>query len=71
MKARRDKLCLNFAKKSEKHPKFKNWYKSADYKRNTRQEKWKYCRVQAKHTRFEKSPLSMLTKILNLYHEKK
>ena len=53
------------------HPKFKNWYKATDYKKNTRQEKWKYCRVQAKHARFERSPLSMLTKMLNQYHKKK
>ena len=26
---RRDKLCLKFGKKSEKHPKFQTWFKSA------------------------------------------
>ena len=71
LKARRDRLCLNFAKKAEKHSKFKSWFKKADHRPNTRQDQFKYCRVKAKRVRFEKSPISMLTKMLNQYHKKK
>ena len=71
LKSRRDRLCLNFAKKAEKHSKFRGWFKKADRKPNTRQEQFKYCRVRANRVRFEKSPLSMLTKMLNQYHKKK
>ena len=68
---RRDKLCLNFAKKAEKHNKFSKWFKVSTNKPNTRQEKKKYCDVVAMHSRFEKSPLSYLTRILNEHYIKK
>ena len=71
LKIRRDNLCLKFAKKAEKDKKFKHWFKPADHKQNTRQEKLKYCEVQAKHSRFKKSPLSVLTRMLNEYYIKK
>ena len=71
LKSRRDKLCLNFVKKAEKHVKFRNWFKPAVYTQNTRQEKFRYCDVQAKHSRFKKSPLCFLTNRLNEYHNKK
>ena len=70
LQSRRDKLCLNFVKKAEKHTKFQKWFKPAHYSQDTRQEKFKYCKVQAKHNRFEKSPLSFLTKMLNAYHNR-
>ena len=68
---RRDKLCLKFGKKSEKHPKFQTWFKSASNIKNTRQEKFKYRSVFAKHSRFWKSPISYLTRRLNEYHNRK
>ena len=71
LQSRRDKLCLNFAKKAEKHPKFEKWFKTAGGKPNTRQETFKYCDVKAKHTRLEISPISFLTKVLNEYHNRK
>jgi hypothetical protein len=71
LQSRRDKLCLNFAKKAEKHPKFQKWFRKAEYKPNTRQERFKYCDVKAKHTRLEISPISFLTKMLNEYHNRK
>ena len=71
LKSRRDKLCLNFGKKAEKHQKFRKWFKPAVYSQNTRQERFKYSSVLAKHSRFEKSPLSFLTKRLNEFHNKK
>ena len=68
---RRIKLCYNFALKSEKHIKFKSWYKPAKKYINTRLNSNKYCDVRANHTRFAKSPLSYLTRILNTHHNKK
>ena len=65
LKNRREKLCLKFGKKAEKHDKFQNWFKPAVYRNNTRQDKFKYCGVLAQHSRFEKSPLSFLTRRLN------
>ena len=38
LKSRRDKLCLNFVKKAEKHEKFRNWFRPALYTQNTRQD---------------------------------
>ena len=37
LRNRRDKLCLKFGKKAEKHDKFRNWFKPAVYPNNTRQ----------------------------------
>ena len=68
---RRDKLCLKFGRKAEKHKKFSKWFKPAFYKRFTRQVKLKYCGVVSKHTRFEKSPLSFLTRMLNQFYKVK
>ena len=62
---RRDRLCLNFAIKAEKHLKHMNWFKPNVNPVNTRQEILKYIEVQAKHTRFKDSPLSFLTNLLN------
>ena len=70
LKVRRDKLCLNFALKAEKHDKFKKWFKLSNPKQDTRQTKFKYCDVIAKHSRFKKSPLSLLTRILNEHYKK-
>ena len=71
LQARRSKLCLKFARKSEKNVKFEKWFKRSYPKPNTRQEKFKYCDVVASHTRFEKSPLSSLKKMLNQYYNEK
>ena len=70
LKIRRDKLCLKFGKKAEKHQKFQKWFKPAQASKNTRREKPKYCSVLAKHSRFEKSPISSLTKRLNSMYKK-
>ena len=65
LQSRRDKLSLNFALKSEKSDKFLKWFKPATYPQDTRQDKLKYCKVNAKHSRFMKSPISFLTNLLN------
>ena len=67
--ARRDKLCLNFAKKAEKNIKHKNWFKP---KQNvyTRQADSKYCSTLARTNRLKKSPISHLTNLLNEHYQK-
>ena len=71
LKSRREKLCLKFGRKSEKDQKFQKWFKSASNQHNTRQEKFKYHSVFAKHSRFWKSPIAFLTRRLNEYHNRK
>ena len=62
---RRDMLCKKFAIKSSKHSKHKNWFKINEKITTTRQNQPKYCPVYASTTRFENSPISYLTKLLN------
>ena len=52
LESRRNKLCLKFGKKAEKHEKFNKWFKPNNDPVNTRQEKLKYCDVQYSHDRF-------------------
>jgi hypothetical protein len=70
LKARREKLCLKFGKKAEKHEKHRKWFKRDDHPVNTRKEKLKYCGVKARLTRFKKSPLNFLTDRLNAHYSK-
>ena len=68
---RRKFLTLKFALKAEKHNKFKFWFKLNKKNVNTRKPVTKYCEVRANHKRFDSSPLSYLTKMLNLYYSSK
>ena len=68
---RREKLCLKFAKKAEKHHKFGSWFKPTVNVRNTRLLKQKYCSAFTRHTRFRKSPLPFLTEVLNEFYRQK
>ena len=70
LESRRIKLSLKFGLKAENHPKFKYWFKHSEVNHKTRLDKPKYCSVRANHTRFAKSPISYLTKLLNTYHSK-
>ena len=65
---RRQQLCLNFAKKVESNHKH-NWFKETSKGRVTRLKPEKYCDVHARTVRFEKSPISYLTQLLNSYHK--
>ena len=69
LESRRNKLTLKFALKSEKNQKFKSWFKTATKSVYTRSKLMKYFDVKANHNRFERSPLSFITKILNLHHK--
>ena len=70
LEVRRRKLSLKFAIKSSKHRKFKTWFKQNEINVNTRQHRPRFCEVNAKHARFEKSAISYLTKLLNEHHKK-
>ena len=62
---RRVKLCTKFANKAAKNNKFKNWFKINARWDRTRTVQPKFCPVWARTTRYQKSPLSYLTSILN------
>ena len=66
LESRREKLCTKFAAKSVKHDKHKNWFKVNERTTVTRQPQPKYCPVVATTKRFDNSPISYLTKLLNL-----
>ena len=68
---RRGQLCLKFALKCEKHPKFKKWFKPTEKIVRTRTKPSKYIKPFATTRRFEKSPLPYLTNLLNLHYNKK
>ena len=71
MEARRIKLTVKVALKSEKNSKFQKWFKPITKVYNTRLEQLRYRTVKAMHTRFSNSPLSYLTSLLNKYYVKK
>ena len=61
---RRKKLCIKFAKKGQKNPKFSNWFK-LNPKINRRVKQPRFCPVVSKKQRFQNSPISYLTSLLN------
>ena len=67
LESRRVTLCMKFGIKALKHPKHKQWFQPNLKKTNTRQQQPKYCQVIAKTRRFENSPISYLTNLLNKY----
>ena len=62
---RRQALCLNFAKKAYKHEKFSQWFKPSKKLPFTRRKHAKYQEVYSRTVRYQKSPISFLTNILN------
>ena len=73
---RRSKLCLNFAKRLEKHPKYLNWFNPAEEivppNISTRSDKTmlrtKYTPVPFRTDRFSNSPIPYLTEVLNNHY---
>ena len=71
---RRFKLCLNFARKCEKHPKYSNWFHAAEEvlspSMKTRSDKTllqtKYKPVPFRTDRYKNSPIPFLTDLLNM-----
>ena len=68
LESRRIDLCLKFAIKAERSEKFKYWFKPNLKTNVTRLKPTKYVPVHANHARFERSPLSYLTDLLNDYY---
>ena len=56
---------MKFARKSLKSEKFKMWFKPNEKDTNTRQDQTKFCEVYSRLDRFETSPISYLTNLLN------
>ena len=69
LELRRTKLCLKFALKAEKHPKFTHWFKRK-FANNTRQKQYKYYTVTGRTSRLMKSPISHLINLLNEHYSK-
>ena len=61
---RRKKICLKFAKRALNNTKFSKWFKP-NPRAQKRLKQQKLCPVIARTERFEKSPISYLTKLLN------
>ena len=61
---RRKQLSLKFAKKAQKNPKFSKWFRP-NTKVGGRTYQPKFYPVVAKTSRFQKSPISDLTNLLN------
>ena len=60
LEERRKSLCIKFAKTSQKHPKFSNWFELSD---DPIQNKFKPVTYRTK--RYKNSPLPYLTSLLN------
>ena len=67
---RRKKLCVKFAQKAQKQTKFSNWFKPTGKHPNTRQDRPPFQNVYRRHDRFDRSPISYLTKLLNEHGSK-
>ena len=65
LEARREKLCRKFANKSAKNLKHKQWFKTNTKVSRTRFKQPAFCPVVARTKRFQNSPISYLTDILN------
>ena len=65
LEERRENLCKKFAVKASKNSKHKEWFKVNPKVTITRQKQPFYCPVISRTKRFDKSPISYLTKLLN------
>ena len=64
--SRRERLCMKFARKCVKSNKFCHWFKNEDRESITRQKNQKFRSVYSRTMRYEKSPISYITRLLNL-----
>ena len=65
LETRRVNLCRKFALKTVKNPKHTKWFKVNRKISKTRQKQPAFCHVVSRTKRFENSPISYLTQILN------
>ena len=71
LKDRREALCLKFAIKAQKNPKFSHWFTKNESVVNTRSDKLPFVSPKTRTRRFRKSPIPYLTNLLNIHFEKK
>ena len=71
-------MCINFAKRAEKNPKYENWFYPAEevpQPPDTRSDKTilqnKYRQVPCRTDRYQRSTLPYLTDLLNKNHANK
>ena len=62
---RRKDICLKFARKASKTPKYQHWFVKEENSVNTRRKKPYFKPVSARTSRFAKSPIAYLTHLLN------
>ena len=62
---RRQKQCKTFARKCSKNVKFEKWFKRNEKKTGTRLVQPRFTNVHCRLVRFERSPISYMTEILN------
>ena len=70
LEKRRNKLCLNFAKRAEKNVKHMNWFKKRP-KTSTRLDQPKYWNTIARTDRLKNSPIPYITDLLNKHYSGK
>ena len=63
---RREKLCLNFARKALKHQFFKNWFLQANPRNPL--EKARFYKCISRHKRLKNTPIPYMTELLNKYN---
>lgn len=63
--SRRVKLCKKFARKAAKNNKFSHWFKPNKKLEFSRRNRPRYCEVYSRTVRYQKSPISFLTNMLN------
>ena len=63
--SRRQQQCKTFARKCSRNSNFKNWFKRNDKQTGTRLIQPRFDSVYCRLSRFEKSPISYLTNLLN------
>ena len=65
LEKRREDLCIKFALKAFKNPKFSNWFVPNESEVNTRSIKLPLKSVKTRTKRFKDSPIPYLTELLN------
>ena len=63
--SRRERLCAKFAKKCLRSMKFSSWFKREVKETKTRQIYPRFCPVYSRTKRYEMSPISYITNLLN------
>ena len=71
LEERREDICLKFALKSYKHPKFACWFPKNNNTVNTRSVRMPLAQIRGRTRRYLKSPLPYLNDLLNTHLLKK